>query len=607
MRIAVQGFAFLFLVAGYELAHGEPAVARPLRPNIILILADDQGYGDLSCLGNQILKTPHLDRLHDQSIRLTDFHVAPMCSPTRGELLTGRDALSNGATFVCMGRSNIRSGIPTLADIFASGGYKTAIFGKWHLGDNYPYRPQDRGFQESLCHRAWGITSIADHFGNDYFNDQFLHNGQPREFHKYCTDVWFDEAMKWIRDRQSAHEPFLVYLPTNAPHWPHWVAENYRRPYAGRVTDEVAGFYGMIANLDENVGRLVSTLDETGLAKNTILVYMTDNGTSDGEQVFNAGMRGNKTSLYEGGHRVPCFIRWPGGNLGPPRDIDETTQCQDILPTLSDLAEIELPNDLMLDGQSLARLLRGGPLPDRMLVVQYGGQLRKEEAAVLWNKWRLVKGSELYDLGADPGQKANIAARHPDVVDKMRRHYDVWWARLMPAADEYCPITIGSERENPTRLTACDWAGVYCDNYFCYRLGENLNGAWHMNVEQPGTYAVSLRRWPEESGLAIAAAAPPLRGKYGSLPAGKALPIAAARLKFGLFEAEQPVGAQDQQVTFTVQLVAGPTLLSTGFFDTAGKSLCGAYYVNINRLNVRAPAKEMPGKVDSQLHLKNHL
>jgi len=554
-------------------------------PNIILILTDDQGYGDLSCHGNPILKTPNLDRLHAQSVRLTDFHVAPMCTPTRGQLLTGQDALRNGATFVCMGRSPVRRGVRTIADYFAAAGYKTALMGKWHLGDNYPYRPQDRGFQEVLCHRAWGITSLADHFGNDYFRDTFLRNGRPEEFRKYCTDVWFDEAMQWIRARKDAGDPFLLYLPTNAPHWPFWVAEEFRRPYDGRVPNQTAGFFGMLANLDENVGRLLALLDETKLTDNTILVFLTDNGTDQGEKVFNAGMRGNKRSLYEGGHRVPCFIRWPRATLGPPRDIDATTQCQDLLPTLADVCEVKLPQDAALDGVSLAGLLRDKPepLPDRMLVVQYGGNLQQGNAAVLWNKWRLVKGNELFDLSTDPGQKKNVIGDHPAIAAKMRQHYKAWWERLMPAAAEYCPISIGSPKENPTRLTACDWAGAYCDNYFCYRLGENLNGPWHLHVEQPGRYAFSLRRWPEESGLALTAAAPPLHGTYGELPAGKALPIAAARIRIGDFQAEQPVGKDDQQVTFTMELPQGRSELNTWFLDAAGKPLCGAYYVTVKR------------------------
>ena len=309
------------------------------KPNVIFVLTDDQGYGDLACHGNPIIKTPNLDALHDESIRFTDFHVAPMCTPTRGELLTGQDALRNGATFVCMGRSLMNPELPTLADIFAMNGYRTGHFGKWHLGDNYPYRPQDRGFHETIHHPAWGITSAADYFGNDYFDDHYRHNGTIEAFEGYCTDVWFDEAMDWIEEQDDA--PFFAYIATNAPHTPLWVPDEYRQPYLDHVAYNVASFYGMIANIDDNMGKLDAFLHKTGLRDNTILIFMTDNGTANGETVYNAGMRGKKTTLYEGGHRVPFFIRWPEGQLGEPRDIPDPTHGTDVLPTLISLCDLD--------------------------------------------------------------------------------------------------------------------------------------------------------------------------------------------------------------------------------------------------------------------------
>ncbi|MDE2955224.1 MAG: sulfatase-like hydrolase/transferase, partial [Gemmatimonadota bacterium] len=208
------------------------------KPNVIFVLTDDQGYGDLSCHGNPVIKTPYLDVLREESVRFTDFHVSPMCTPTRGELMTGQDALRNGATFVCMGRSLINPELPTIADIFGNNGYRTGHFGKWHLGDNYPYRPQDRGFQETIHHPAWGITSAADYFGNDYFDDTYRHNGEYEAFEGYCTDVWFDEAMKWIE--RSDDGPFFAYIATNAPHTPLWVPDKYRQPYLEQVDYPVA-------------------------------------------------------------------------------------------------------------------------------------------------------------------------------------------------------------------------------------------------------------------------------------------------------------------------------------------------------------------------------
>ena len=470
-----------------------PAVgAAATRPNVIVVMSDDQGYGDFSCHGNPVLKTPNLDRLHDQAIRLTDFHVAPMCSPTRGQLLTGMDAAANGATSVTAGRSFVRRGIPTMADIFAAGGYKTALFGKWHLGDSYPNLPMQRGFQESVFLQGWGITSIADLWQNDCFNGRFRHNGVLQEYPGYCTDVWFQLGIDWIRQRQAAGEPFFLYLPTNAPHGPCWVADKYKVPYKGRGP---ANFFGMISNLDENVGRLLASLDETGLADNTILIFLHDNGGTAGVKLYNAGMRGGKTTCYEGGHRAACFIRWPAGRLRAPGDVDALAEVQDLLPTLVELCGLPTPKAARFDGASLAQVLRdpAAKLPERTLVVQYGQTPEKWDSAVLWNKWRLVKGTELYDLTRDPGQQKNVADERSDILSRMRAHYESWWAGVESRLADFSPISIGADQENPVRLTAADWADVYCDNMKDVRDGLNKNGPWHVLVEKDGTYRISLR------------------------------------------------------------------------------------------------------------------
>ena len=584
---SVPAIASLAFLAGLCLAEQ--------RPNVIVVMTDDQGYGDLSVHGNPVLKTPNLDNLHSQSIRFTDFHVAPMCTPSRSQLLTGRDAIDNGASFVCMGRSLIREDLPTMAEVFRDVGYATGHFGKWHLGDNFPYRPQDRGFQETVHHGAWGITSLADYFGNDYFNDHYRHNGRIEQYTGYCTDVWFREAMSWIRRQARAERPFLVYLPTNAPHVPLWAPQKYVEPYLGRVESRVAKFFGMIANIDENIGLLTQLLDELGVADNTIFVFLGDNGTAQGEAVFNAGMRGKKRSLYDGGHRVPLFVRWPAGDLGVPRDIDALAHAQDVLPTLLDLSAVPAPAQADFDGVSLGPLLKGEQqdLSDRMLVVQYGGVFEKHrDAAVMWNKWRLVNGRELYDLGKDPGQKNDVAGKFPDTVARMRAHYDKWWDELMPSANEYQPIVVVAGAENPARLSAADWNGVYCDNPRCVRGGQRLSGPWKIRVERPGRYRISLRRWPQESGLALRDPAPPLHGRYGDLIAGKALPIAEARLRVGATEWTRTVKPLDQEVVFEAGLEPGEMQLQSWFLDEGGQLLAGAYYVEIERVVREAQATD---------------
>ncbi len=322
------------------------------RPNVVLVVTDDQGYGDIAAHGNPLLKTPNLDSLYRDSVRLTNFHVDPTCSPTRSALMSGRYSTKTGVWHTIAGRSLMSAKEVTLAEIFRASGYRTAMFGKWHLGDAYPLRPQDQGFEHTFCHGGGGVGQTPDYWGNDYFDDHYFRDGVPISCDGYCTDVWFDAARTFVKEHQ--HEPFFVYLATNAPHGPYRVADVYRQPYtsAGSPTDR---FFGMIANLDENVGRLVADLDQLGLRANTLFIFMTDNGTAQGEQVFNAGMRGKKGSEYEGGHRVPCFWLWPGGGIGGGRDVSQLTAHIDLRPTLVDMLDLQEPPGPASDGTSLAR------------------------------------------------------------------------------------------------------------------------------------------------------------------------------------------------------------------------------------------------------------
>ncbi|MCY4079091.1 MAG: arylsulfatase [Caldilineaceae bacterium] len=564
------------------------------RPNIIFVLTDDQGYGDLSCLGNPILKTPVLDRLHADSVRLTDFHVAPMCTPTRGELMTGQDALRNGATFVCMGRSLLRADLPTMADILAENGYHTGHFGKWHLGDNYPYRPQDRGFHETIHHPAFGITSAADYYGNDCFDDHYRHKDEIKQYMGYCTDVWFEEAMRWMQGCHDRNEPFFAYIATNAPHGPYWVPDEYRQPYVDGIKRDEASFFGMIANIDENMAQLEKFLQDNEIRDNTILIFMTDNGTAMGEGIYNAGMRGRKTSLYEGGHRVPCFIRWPAAGLEGGRDVGGVTRGVDILPTLIDLCDLEAPDGWTCDGLSLAAHMRrpDRSVADRTSVVQYGhanegaqfGFTGREQAAVMWGRWRLVEGRELYNIGEDPGQQQDVAAANPELVKQLRGQYGTWWDGVSSTLTSYQPLTIGADAENPARLCSCDWAWVYADNQRGIRGPVMDSGTWHIEAERAGLYSFTLRRWPEESDLGISDPAPVMQGVDGSWPAGKALPVASAWLQVGRSEQTLPVPPDATAQTFEMAVERGPTTVKSWWHDEQGSPLAGAYYLTAERL-----------------------
>jgi arylsulfatase A-like enzyme len=569
-------------------AAAEPPLDR--RPNVLIVLLDDAGYGDFSCHGNPVSKTPEIDKLQRGSIRFTDFHVCPMCTPTRSQILTGRDALANGAMNVCNGRSLLRRNIPTAADIFAANGYRTGHFGKWHLGDNYPYRPHDRGFHETIYLKSYGIGAAAGHWNNCCFDDRYFHNGTERKFPGYNTDVFFAEAMKFMKAEHARGKPFFVYLPLTAVHGPLWVADKYRLLYKD-LTPPLDAYFGTLANVDENMGKLEAFLQAEGLKDDTIVVFLSDNGVARGPalRLFNAGMRGWKTTLYEGGHRLPCFLRWPGGRLRPACDLDGVTQCQDLLPTLVGLCGLKKA-DVPFDGTDLAPVLRSDKeaVPDRILVVQYSRQDAprpgKGDACVMWQRWRLVGDQELYDLKSDPGQETNIIDKHPAVVQKMRAHYDKWWAKVEPGVNELSAITIGSDVENPTALSSTDWQDVALPESDQVRRGQAANGPWNVQVEKAGDYEISLRRWPAEADLTITAASPDFKGPENSrYKAGQALAIATARLSIAAFNQSQPVTAADKAVTFNVKLKAGRTALQTWFYDRDGKELCGAYYVYVRR------------------------
>ncbi len=582
------------------------------RPNVVLILTDDQGYGDLACHGNPVALTPHLDRLHDESLRFTDFHAAPMCTATRGQLLTGLDAARNGALNVSSGRTLLRRELPTLADVFRANGYRTGLFGKWHLGDNYPYRPQDRGFDETLWFPSSHLSSLPDYWQNDYFDDVYCRNGERQRYQGYCTEVFFAEAKRWVTQVQRAGDPFLLYLPTNAPHAPlyvpaadreaveaHFAAHEHRLPaLKPAMKASIIRFLAMIRNLDAQVGELRAFLDAADLARDTLLIFMTDNGSTFGHVYYNAGLRGSKCSLWEGGHRVPCFVHWPNGGLTAPRDIPGLAQMQDLLPTLVDLLGLDAA-PAECDGISLAPALRGeaDPPSDRKLVINYSrmpGELdyptpdspslvRREGAAVLWQRYRLLEGRVLSDLANDPAQQTDFASQYPEVVDTMRAHLDGWWAAVGPRANEIQRIIVGSDAENPMVLSACDWMDVFVDQQQQVRQGVRRNSYWHLDVAQAGRYELRLRRWPRESGLALSAACPPATLADGELPGGQALPIARARVLLAGQTHVQELGPEAEEAVFTLTLEAGPTLLHTWFDDARHQPLCGAYYVEVTR------------------------
>jgi arylsulfatase A-like enzyme len=550
-----------------------PAFAR--KPNVILIMTDDQGYGEIAAHGNPVIKTPHLDTLHGQSVRLTDFHVDPTCSPSRSALLTGRYSTRTGVWHTINGRSMMRPDELTLAEVFKANGYATAMIGKWHLGDNYPCRPQDQGFDHSVWHHGGGIGNGPDYWGNDYFDDTFVVNGELKKFEGYCTDVWFREATRYVEEKRD--QPFFLYLTPNAPHGPYFVPDHYAAPYeAAGMPKEMARFYGMIANIDENMGRFRTRLAELGLAENTLLIFMTDNGTTAGwidqdaaYPYYNAGMRGWKSSAWDGGHRVPCFWHWPAGGLKEGRDVPLLSAHIDMLPTLVDLLGFKKPDGPPLDGMSLRNPLHGvveEVLPDRTLFAHVQRDFlppKWKDSAVMTQRWRLLDGKQLYDITADPGQQTDIALDHPEVVRRLRGDYENWWTSLAPAMKHTVRYVPGGA-ENPMTLASHDWlmpdAKPAAWNQNQIKRGDLINGPWAVDVKQAGTYEITLHRW-----------APYLN---------KPMDITAARLQIGAIDESQSLEREATGASFRVKLEAGPAMLQTWLTRPDGKQH-GAYYTSV--------------------------
>jgi arylsulfatase len=425
------------------------------RPNIVFILTDDQGYGDLSCHGNPVLKTPNMDRLHDEGVRFTDFHVSPTCAPTRSALMTGRHEFKNGVTHTILERERLTLKATTLPQVLKSAGYTTGIFGKWHLGDEEAYWPDKRGFDEMFIHGCGGIGqaypggSGGDAPGNTYFDPAILHNGKFEKTTGYCTDVFFTQAEKWIESVKGSGKPFFCYIPTNAPHAPLQVRGEDEARYKDKVKQpNVAKFYGMIANIDDNIGTLLGKLKEWGLEENTLVVFMNDNGGTAGVQVFNAGMRGSKVTPWLGGTHAASFWRWPG--TLKPADCDRLTDHIDFFTTIAEIAGAKLTDGVkqQVEGRSLVPLLENPKAgwADRTLFTHVGrwpkganpDDFKFADCSVRAPKWHLVSAGkkqrqwQLFDLTADPGEKTDVAEQHPDVVKKLTAEYDAWWASLKP-------------------------------------------------------------------------------------------------------------------------------------------------------------------------------
>ena len=445
--------------------------------NVIVVLADDQGYCDVGFTGHPQLKTPQIDDLAHRGVQFTQFYAQSVCSPTRAALMTGRDYYRTGVTDTAAGCSQVAADEYTLAEAFHDHGYKTGIFGKWHLGDNYPYRPIDQGFDESVVIKGGMIAKDAPLRG--YFDPLLIHNGQPEQYMGYCTDIFTDKAIEFIS--KSGSKPFFIYLATNTPHTPRIAPEKYAQPYKDMgLSEETSHFYGMIANIDDNLGRVKKVLADRGLSQNTIIVYLGDNGTPHhGMPDHYTGLRGKKCEPYDGGIKVPFVISVPGLNTG--RKVDRIASVNDIMPTLLDSCAIALPEHLKLDGKSLLPLIQGDApqWPDRTLFFQFhrgDAPNRYWQIAVRRQRYKLVRWLtserkpggekqmfELYDMANDPLEKNDLAKECPEEVASLKSAYDSWFDQInSDRGFKALPIFVGTDRENPVRLTAQSYRRNRC-------------------------------------------------------------------------------------------------------------------------------------------------
>ena len=511
----------LAFVIGPAAAARSPA-AQNRQPNVVLIITDDQGYGDLGLHGNPKLETPNIDRLAREAAQFRSFYVSPVCAPTRASLLTGRYNYRTGVVDTYLGRSLMHPDETTIAELLSRAGYRTGIFGKWHLGDNYPLRAMDRGFQESLVLNGGGIGQPSDPVGGEsYFDPILRRNGAWMKTSGYVSDVITDAAIAFIKTSQG--RPFFTYLAYNAPHTPLEVpagkyakyqqmnmrAEDFAgpgHPVAKNFDPDVtARIYGMVENIDDNVGRVLATLDALKLTEQTIVMFLTDNGPQ--QPRYNAGLPGLKGTVHEGGIRVPFFVRWPGEVR--PHTVDRIAAHIDVTPTLLAMCGVARPGNVAFDGVSLLPLLKGAGAnwPDRTLFFQWhrgdAPELSRAFAARS-ERYKLIQplgngenavppqaGVELYDMANDPLEQRNIAAGEPAVVTRMTAQYEAWFKDVTSRRDYtdrgIARIRIGTPQENPVRLTRQDWRGGQA-GWTATSLGH-----WEVDVQRAAAYDITLR------------------------------------------------------------------------------------------------------------------
>ena len=584
--------------------------ASSRRPNVILIMTDDQGYGDIGVHGNDVLRTPNMDRLAREGVRIKEFYVTPLCATTRASLLTGRYNQRTGVLWTWQGAEVLRHREVTLAEALKTAGYRTALIGKWHLGRYGKYGPRTHGFDEFLGFRDGMI--------DDYFDTALEHNGRPARISNYITDALTDATLRFVEADRS--RPFFLFLSYNAPHIPNQVPSKYEQEYTEKgLSPHLAKVYGMITCLDDGIGRILGTLQKLGLEEETIVVFLSDNGPQmeisryllqfrslewrqmdamwKGIGRYNANLRGEKATVYEGGIRSPFFARWTG-HLPAGKTLDVPAAHIDVLPTLLDLCSVPLPEGPALDGRSLAPALKAGhgEAPDRTLffwsdapVTGVGPRLGLERRnyAVRRGQWKLVGGKELFNLSGDPYEQKNLAKRQPERVKELQHAFDQWAQEVLPSQVLVrLPVPVTGE-DTPSIMSNMFMGGTIVDIAWARLHGQGLRYGydklirdkitgwedsndfirWHLDIEREGRYEVIL-----QYGCGVSDAGSRIRIASGD-----------ARVEFVV----EPTSAVDvwrtQGVGF-LDLKPGLTTMEIRVLSKPGKSVMDLHEVRLRRV-----------------------
>ena len=486
----------LFILVAFSSALLSACSKKYSTPNIIIILTDDQGWGDIASHGNPEIDTPILDGLAASGARFDRFFVSPVCAPTRASLMTGRDHLRTGTQWVTYGLENMNSDEVTFGEVFKAAGYQTGLFGKWHNGSHYPMDPNGQGFDT--------FFGFKQGHWNNYFDTELEYNGTPVQTKGFITDVLTDSALAYIERNKDV--PFLTYIPYNAPHSPFQVPDKYFDKYKAQgLSDKNASVYGMVENIDDNIGRILSKLAELNLAKNTIVIFMTDNGPNGGDR-YNGNMKGRKAKVDEGGVRVPLFIRWPA-KIKAGTIVKELTAHIDLLPSLVDLVGIEFEETKPLDGRSFAPLIfeENHEWDDRLFFTHQSrwDSLEQFPASVRNNRYRAVRYGnnwELYDMENDPYQRKNVADQNSETVEQLTKAYDDWFLEVTKNLPKSRPIPVGFDKSPKTYLPAVEssfsgeiifegtsgWSNDWLVNW----KSTNDQVWWDLDIVEAGDYEV---------------------------------------------------------------------------------------------------------------------